>query len=74
MNSAKKLINEKKLTTWSCASYEPTLSNLLPDISYIHTSNDPDTLPIAKSILSLDSAGTVSESTETGTVSTVTTY
>lgn len=69
-----KLINKRKLTTWSCISYEPTLSNLLQDISHIHTSKDPDTLPIAKSILSLDLAGTASESTETGDLSTAITY
>lgn len=67
-------MNKKKLTTWSCISYKPTLSNLLLDTSHIHTSEDPDTLPIAKSILSLNLSGIASESTETGALSTAITY
>lgn len=63
-----------KLTTWSCASYEPNLSNLPFGMSQIHTSKDPDPFPIAMSILFEDSAGTVTEITETGTTSTVMTY
>lgn len=67
-------INKNKLTTWSWALYEPNLSNLLSDMSQFHTWKDPDPFPTAKSILFGDWAGTVSEITETGTISLVTTY
>lgn len=64
----------KKLTIWSCASYEPALSNLWPDKSQIHTSKDPEPLPTAKSNWPGDCAGTMSESTEIGTEPTLITY
>lgn len=41
----------KKLTTKSCALYEPSLSNSPEDMSHSHISNEPETLPVAKSIL-----------------------
>lgn len=65
-----------KLTIWSCAPYEPSLSNLpvVEDMSQVHTSKDPDPLPTAKCILFADWMGTISETTETGTKSTVITY
>lgn len=71
---SKRKNNMKKLTTWSWASYEPALSNLLLDMSHIHISKDPDPLPVAKSIWCKDWAGTQSERTEIGTVLIVITY
>ena len=43
-------------------------------MSQVHTSKNLDPLPIARSILFVDWVSTISEITETGTISTITTY
>lgn len=68
------MINIKELTIWPCASYEPALWNFLVDISHIHTSKDPEPLPTARNNEFAECTGTIRESTETGTESTVMTY
>lgn len=65
---------KKKLTTWSCASYDPSLWNSSQVMSQSHISKEPEPFPMAKSISEEDWICTVAESTETGTTLTVITY